>query len=211
LSTDQESITEYYLLDNTVLREFLRDRLPEYMVPQVWQHLDEIPLSSNGKTDRKTLARQKIAAERSPRSPVGPATEKERLLLGLWEEALGTGPIGVHDTFAELGGHSLLALRLMAAIRKRFGRSVLGAARVFEANLAAHVRHRPSTYPGDSRRCALRAGHGEQRTRQRRPLARVGERGFTMHQLPAGHYKLMRPPYVAEVADRVNQVLGGRR
>ncbi|MEU4744993.1 amino acid adenylation domain-containing protein, partial [Actinosynnema sp. NPDC023658] len=108
--------------DPARLRAFLLDRLPEHMVPQLWQAVDAIPLSRNGKVDRKALAAAEVRRERAPAAE--PATEAERVLLDVWREVLGVEDVGVLDTFSELGGHSLKALRLLTAVRKRFGRAL---------------------------------------------------------------------------------------
>ncbi|MGW4109763.1 amino acid adenylation domain-containing protein [Actinosynnema sp. NPDC004786] len=108
--------------DPAALRAFLLDRLPEHMVPQLWQSVDAIPLSPHGKVDRKALAAVEVRRDRP--SAVEPATEAERVLLELWRDVLGVEDVGVLDTFGELGGHSLKALRLLTAVRKRFGRAL---------------------------------------------------------------------------------------
>ncbi|XVS67659.1 amino acid adenylation domain-containing protein [Actinosynnema sp. CA-299493] len=107
--------------DPARLRAFLLDRLPEHMVPQLWQAVDAIPLSANGKVDRKALA---AVGVRRDRTSAEPATEAERVLLDVWRDVLGVEDVGVLDTFSELGGHSLKALRLLTAVRKRFGRAL---------------------------------------------------------------------------------------
>ncbi|MEZ4361971.1 MAG: amino acid adenylation domain-containing protein [Kofleriaceae bacterium] len=90
--------------------------LPEYMVPQAVVMLDALPLSRHGKVDRAALP----SPEPELRAHAAPRTPRERELLELWSEVLGTPHLGVEDNFFHLGGHSLLATQLMARIRKRF-------------------------------------------------------------------------------------------
>ncbi|HSF38969.1 MAG TPA: non-ribosomal peptide synthase/polyketide synthase [Thermoanaerobaculia bacterium] len=110
------------VFQDTDLRERLRDRLPSWMVPSRVVRLDALPLTSNGKVDRRTLAQ--IAPERSTEEFVAPRTPEEQTLAGLFIEILGAertgGRVGLHDNFFELGGHSLMATRLMAAISDAF-------------------------------------------------------------------------------------------
>jgi amino acid adenylation domain-containing protein len=111
-------------LDTAALRAFVAERLPKYMVPQVWVEVLGIPLSANGKVDRKALAGLVRSGRTAVRQYRPPGNDVERELVALWEDVLAARPIGIDDTFAELGGHSLVALRLVAAIRRRFDRSV---------------------------------------------------------------------------------------
>ncbi|KPY86808.1 non-ribosomal peptide synthetase [Pseudomonas syringae pv. tagetis] len=99
------------------LREVLRAQLPDYMVPALFVHLDAMPLSPNGKLDRKALPAPSGDAlpTRLYEAPEG-ATEV--LLARLWSELLGVGQVGRHDNFFELGGHSLLAVNLTARLRQ---------------------------------------------------------------------------------------------
>ncbi|HEY0510562.1 MAG TPA: amino acid adenylation domain-containing protein [Thermoanaerobaculia bacterium] len=100
------------------LRAWLRDRLPEPMVPSLWVHLDRLPLTPNGKVDRAALPPPGAARETAGDAP---ATPTEELLGGLWAELLGVERVGIHDDFFALGGHSLLATRLVARLRGIFG------------------------------------------------------------------------------------------
>jgi amino acid adenylation domain-containing protein len=103
----------------TELRAFLRERLPEHMVPAATMTLTALPLTPTGKVDRAALPapeRAAAAGRIAPRDPL------EQALALVWEEVLGVGPVGVRDDFFALGGHSLLAVRLMAKIEERLGR-----------------------------------------------------------------------------------------
>ncbi|NMO17644.1 amino acid adenylation domain-containing protein [Pyxidicoccus fallax] len=106
-------------IDTSALRTRLRNQLPEYMVPSALVRLDALPLTSNGKVDRKALPAPDVTTRgRSPSRP--PRTDAERLLAALWEEVLHTGTVGAEDDFFELGGHSLSATQVLSRIRRAF-------------------------------------------------------------------------------------------
>jgi amino acid adenylation domain-containing protein len=99
------------------LKEFLRSRLPVYLVPSLFIVLDALPLAPNGKVNRKALPPPEAALE--PRTSfVAPRTPTERLLARLWAEGLKIERVGVDDDFFELGGHSLLAAEISARLQE---------------------------------------------------------------------------------------------
>jgi acyl carrier protein len=95
--------------------------LPEYMVPQSFVWMAEMPLTSNGKVDRKALQALVDDAPERTASYVAPRTPTEELLSGLWAEVLHVERVGAEDNFFELGGHSLLATQLVSRMRDVFG------------------------------------------------------------------------------------------
>ncbi|HEX6910816.1 MAG TPA: thioesterase domain-containing protein, partial [Longimicrobium sp.] len=105
--------------DPQALRDALRERLPEYMVPAAFVRLDAFPQTPTGKLDRAALpAPEQPAAGAGPEEP---ASYLEARLIQLWEELLGVDGVGPTQSFFELGGNSLLALRLFARVRSRLG------------------------------------------------------------------------------------------
>jgi aryl carrier-like protein len=100
------------------LRGHLGERLPEYMVPAAYVRLDAMPLTPNGKLDRKALPAPEgdAYARRGYEAPVGPV---EEALAEIWSELLGVGRVGRWDNFFELGGHSLLIVKLIERMRRR--------------------------------------------------------------------------------------------
>jgi amino acid adenylation domain-containing protein len=101
------------------LRDCLKERLPEYMVPAAFVLMDQLPLTPNGKVDRKALPVPDQPRTRQI-SSVATLTPTEEIITGIWAEALRVEQIGAHDNFFELGGHSLLATRVVARVRDVF-------------------------------------------------------------------------------------------
>ncbi|HEY2737860.1 MAG TPA: condensation domain-containing protein, partial [Thermoanaerobaculia bacterium] len=104
------------------LRQTLRERLPDYMVPAAFVTLDGLPLTPSGKVDRKALPAPETHGKKE--HYLAPRTPAEEVLAGIWAELLGVSAgerVGATDSFFDLGGHSLLATRMIAAIRDAFG------------------------------------------------------------------------------------------
>ena len=102
------------------LRNFLKAKLPEHMVPVVFIALDSFPLNSNGKVDRRALPSPGDERPELDNAFVGPRNPAEELLVDIWVQVLGVERVGIHDDFFDLGGHSLLATQVVSRIRETF-------------------------------------------------------------------------------------------
>ncbi|HEY0730622.1 MAG TPA: phosphopantetheine-binding protein, partial [Pyrinomonadaceae bacterium] len=102
------------------LRNFLKARLPEHMVPASFVVLDELPLLPNGKIDRRALPAPEAIRPDLPHAFVAPRTSIEQSLAAIWSDLLGVPQIGIHDNFFDLGGHSLLTTQLISRVREQF-------------------------------------------------------------------------------------------
>ena len=116
----------------TSLRKFLKETLPDHMVPSVFMQLEELPKTPSGKVDRQALPVPDHLRADAAIAFVAPKEPLEILLSRIWEKALGVKPIGLRDDFFELGGHSLLAVRMFDQIEKTLGRR-LPLATLFQA------------------------------------------------------------------------------
>jgi amino acid adenylation domain-containing protein len=103
---------------NKEIREYLRERLPEYMIPSVFMPLKSLPLTPNGKLDKRALPAPEGRRAELENSHVAPRSPIEEVLSGIWSEVLRVEQVGIHDNFFALGGHSLLATRLISRIRE---------------------------------------------------------------------------------------------
>ncbi|WP_427924027.1 non-ribosomal peptide synthetase [Streptomyces sp. cg40] len=117
-------VTEAVEADPAALRAYVRDRLPDYMVPSRIIVLPDLPLGTNGKLDRSLLRTRAESVTHGPRERFAPTDDTESVLVGLWEQLLGTAPATADENFFDAGGHSLLAVRLTNRLEKAFGRRV---------------------------------------------------------------------------------------
>ncbi|MCA1992324.1 MAG: amino acid adenylation domain-containing protein [Coleofasciculus sp. S288] len=115
-----EYIIETQGLSLTHLRSFLKEKLPEYMVPSAFVMLDTLPLTPNCKVDRKALPAPNQMRSLLEEAFVAPRNPVEAQLAEMWGQVLGVERVGVRDSFFELGGHSLLAAQLLARVRETF-------------------------------------------------------------------------------------------
>lgn len=104
---------------NSIIKSGLQQRLPDYMVPSQIVLLDRMPLTHNGKIDRRALLSLPVNVSRNEQSRVYNETEIQ--LIEIWKELLGVEKVGVNDDFFHIGGDSLLAIRMISAIRKQLG------------------------------------------------------------------------------------------
>ncbi|WPB79281.1 amino acid adenylation domain-containing protein [Archangium violaceum] len=165
------------------LRSFLRERLPEHMLPASFTELAALPLTPNGKVDRRALPAPDTRGDESNHQP--PSTPTEKTLSQLWSSLLELEQVSIHDNFFHLGGHSLLATQLLTRVNEAF-RLQLPLRRIFEAPTLA--------LQAEVIESALRSGTTELRP-ELRPIARGGdlqisstqERIWLMEQLHPGN------------------------
>jgi acyl carrier protein len=100
------------------LRSFLKQQLPDYMIPSVFVFLDALPRTSNGKANPRALPAPEHNRPDLEVGYVSPRTPIEKSLAGIWAEVLNVENVGIHDNFFELGGHSLLATQVIARMRQ---------------------------------------------------------------------------------------------
>jgi amino acid adenylation domain-containing protein len=156
------------------LRAWLRERVPEYMVPSAFVALERLPLTPNGKLDRLALPApgERAGAEGEY---VAPRTPTEESVAAAWAATLGIGRVGAHDNFFDLGGHSLLLVQLHSRLQERFG-AALSLAELFQhptlADLARRLdelREEPAAAEDERRRTLDRAESRRARMSRPRP------------------------------------------
>ena len=182
-------LAAYYLSDSELpyeeLRSYLSRLLPDYMIPGIFIHMKEFPLSTSGKIDRKALPEPVFKGDEE--SYAAPATEAQNRLAAIWREVLGVDKIGVRDDFFRLGGDSIILMQLVSRIRKDLGIQIT----VKEAMNARTIEAFAKRYL-----ISLPPGHGEE------PPAMLSEPGILtgefsllpiqqwfFDQVKAGRYK----------------------
>ncbi len=124
--------------DAAEARKYLKQKLPEYMIPSALVLLDELPLTANGKVDRKALPAPDQTRRQWEGTYQAPRTPTEETLVAIWGEVLKLAKIGIHDNFFELGGHSLLATQIVSRMRRAFSIE-LPLRRLFESPTVAEL------------------------------------------------------------------------
>ncbi len=162
-----------------LLREFLKDRLPDYMIPSAFVFLDKLPLTVNGKVDRKALPAPE--AVEIPSESAGPRTPVEEILSGIFAEVLKVEQIGVEDNFFELGGHSLLATQVVSRIREVLGVEV-ALRTLFEAPTVAGLAEEVERERGEGRGVDAPAIEAVSREREM-PLSYAQQRLWFIQEL----------------------------
>lgn len=109
---------EHAPLGPPALSRLLRDRIPHFMIPAAFVFLEALPLTSNGKIDRRALSDPPDARPQIDTEYVAPRNPLEATLAKIWAEALQLSTVGIHDDFVELGGHSLAAARILTTTQK---------------------------------------------------------------------------------------------
>jgi len=112
---DQQSV-----VSTTDLRRFLQAELPNYMVPSQFVLLETLPLTLNGKLDRRALPAPETTVQKPEDLFEEPRTELERGIAQIWQELLGRGKVGLHNNFFDLGGHSLLMIQVHKKLQEKF-------------------------------------------------------------------------------------------
>jgi amino acid adenylation domain-containing protein len=138
------------------LRDYLKDRLPDYMTPSSFVFLEALPLTANGKIDRRALPAPDGARPEGKTEYVAPRTPLEEVLAGVWAELLSLERVGVHDNFFALGGHSLLVTQLLARLLTMF-KTELPLIAVFQFPTVAEFAEAVKSYeskPGQTDRIA---------------------------------------------------------
>ncbi|HLX06337.1 MAG TPA: amino acid adenylation domain-containing protein, partial [Thermoanaerobaculia bacterium] len=179
----------------SALQDFLRQALPEYMVPGAWVTLPALPLTANGKLDRRALPEPAAAGAGDEAGYVAPATAAELAVAEIWQDVLGVERVGVHDKFFHLGGHSLLLVRVQGRLAERFGKplSILDLFKYPDvASLARFLAAEPAALgapettaaeePDAAREQQLELG----KTRRRQRLAMRGDPDPAAPAAPAG-------------------------
>ncbi len=122
INSDQENPWSYI---SNELRQFLKEKLPDYMIPSAFVMLDTLPLTPNGKLDRRKLPiPQNFNNNLNEQNFVFPRTATELTLTKIWTEVLNIERVSIHDNFFEIGGNSLLAIRLLNQIQAQFQREL---------------------------------------------------------------------------------------
>ncbi|CAH1057343.1 non-ribosomal peptide synthetase [Paenibacillus pseudetheri] len=178
------------------LREYLRDKLPSYMVPAFMVVLDDIPLTPTGKIDRRALPKPG-QADVGTRELVPLSTDTERKLAEIWKELLGMDVISAKDSFFELGGHSLKAAGMVSRIAERFG--VQMPLRDIFMNptlegLAAHL---------DTSETVATALIPKQPEREHYPMSRAQRRQFMMG-LISGEATMYHVPFAVHMQGKLD-------
>jgi amino acid adenylation domain-containing protein len=104
--------------DQAGILSFVKSKLPGFMVPGVWLEMEALPLSPNGKVDRKALPEPNFSGQAKSKFQA-PTNKTEQAIANIWQELLKVDQVGVYDNFFEIGGHSLLAMRVVSSIRKQ--------------------------------------------------------------------------------------------
>ena len=148
------------------LRELLKSRVPEYMVPSAFVVLEELPLTPNGKVDRKALPAPVADRPELSANYLAPSSPTERIVAEVWAKALGLEKVGVHDNFFDLGGHSLLMGRVQAQVCEKLNASVSIVEMFQYPTISSLARHLSQSSAG-----AGRLQRVQERTRRRKEAA----------------------------------------
>ncbi len=181
-------------IDALVIKEELKKKIPAYMIPEIILKVDEIPLTGNGKVDKKSLLNTaKEKQTRSGKQKAMPANETEEFLLGLWKKVLSAESIGIDDDFFDLGGHSLKAVQLMSEIRKLKGINIPLASLIQNSTIRTFAPLLTSEVQNSFWQCLVPIRPGGTKT----PLFLIHGAGLNvlLYQSLTRHLKADRPIY----------------
>jgi hypothetical protein len=149
------------------LRTHLESRLPDYMVPAATAILEALPLTVNGKVDRRSLPDVEAAGSQSDRPFEPPHNSIQRVVAGVWQSVLGVDRVGIHDNFFDLGGHSLMVARVHRRLSDLLDRELsvvdifryptVSALAAFLTNADGAGAHMPTTHGKAEKQRASRA------------------------------------------------------
>ncbi|MBR8836536.1 MAG: amino acid adenylation domain-containing protein [Stigonema ocellatum SAG 48.90 = DSM 106950] len=158
------------------LRSFLKAKLPEQMIPSVFVFLDALPLSANGKVDRRALPTQESLLQEVKVAYVPPQNNLEQTIAIIWQEVVELDKVGINDNFFDIGGNSLLITRVYSELRKALPEESgsLSMVDMFKyptiKSLVQYLdknRHNPSLYAEQNTKLAQKIEDGKQRLKQR--------------------------------------------
>jgi len=162
-----------------VLRAFLNQKLPDYMIPSAFVTLEQFPLTANGKVDRKALPAPEMDRSQAGQSYSPPGSELEKAIAQIWQTVLKVDEVGTHDNFFDLGGHSLSLIRVHVAIQRHLDRKIpmvemfrfptVGALAGFLAGDADAQEDRSSAGPSSEDLQAGRSRLARMQERRKRP------------------------------------------
>lgn len=132
VSNGQKSLVAYIIPKRSdeeanipkLLREYLRGRLPEYMIPSYFVIMDAFPMTPNGKIDRRSMPLPQKSLQVTKLNNQGPQNNTEKEIAQIWQEVLGTDTVGIQDNFFDLGGHSLLLTKVRSCIYEKIGKDI---------------------------------------------------------------------------------------
>ncbi|UHA75798.1 amino acid adenylation domain-containing protein [Paenibacillus sp. 481] len=147
-ASGQKALSAYIVAEGEMtaadIRQFLLQRLPDYMIPTYYAFLEQMPLTTNGKMDRTKLPAP-VRQEWPTDNYIAPANDLEQKLVNVWQELLRISTVGVEDNFFELGGHSLKAIALVAQLKREFEVDVSDVfAYPTIRQLTQHMKFRPN-------------------------------------------------------------------
>jgi acyl carrier protein len=159
------------------LRSHLQARLPEYMIPAAFVFLPELPLTSNGKVDKRALPAPDAARPELAEAYISPRTEAERIVASVWQEVLKIKEVGMHDNFFDLGGNSLLAIQVHDKLKGQLGRDFPMVEIFKQPTVSALAKYVGREEGGDSSFQTIYARAEKQRAVNSRQRQLAGSRG----------------------------------